>query len=383
MPKSQTRQTKAPNVRQRNPHTSAGLGLIDASRLAKIPRRFRQQHEFCFHIHDSMLTMFLEVAAYRYPTIRINFENPEELRRFQAADGPIEYFLERDRKIAKELTVGQAMMAVFSDFFNFVYEALLALEKRKFVVAYALLRKPLKENLLFLTRMLVDDDKFFAGLEISPSKEFSHPRIQDVDRKRYFALAKDRIPFATFVDPTLLHDIIYDVSLPTGLAPLFDKAMHLVTARNAIETEPLNLNFIFKSPMDDDVYETIYYALAYILLYAMLLQIELFRKAGFDSDKLSKWFAFTGLGAFHGLFLRGRSPLASSLNRWLGELLVCPHCDAPVRVTKGASARFFVAHKMFCRRCGHEHDFPLFWLMAKTKWRLVGGVEIQEDVGQS
>jgi hypothetical protein len=348
-----------------------GLGVLDPVRMAKIPPRLRAHHEFCFHIHDSMLSMFLEVASHRYPTIKVNFDSPEELERFQAASDPISYFLETDRRVAKDLSVGQAMMAVLSDFFNFIYEGLIALEKRKFVVAYALLRKPLKDNLLFLTMMLVDDDEFFERLEEAPAKGFGHPGLQDTHRRRYFAHAKEKIPFATFVDADLLHNLIFDVSLPTGLAPLFDKAVHLVTARSAIETEPLNLNFIFKSPLDDDVYETIYHALGYILLYAMLLEIELFRKAGFNSEKLSKWFAFTGMGAYHALFSKGRSPLQSAVNRTFKDFLICPHCEAPVKIAKTAAARFFVVHKLLCRRCGHEHDFPLFWLMSQAKWQLI------------
>lgn len=349
-----------------------------SDRLARIPPRLRAQHEFCFHLHDSMLSMFLELAARRYPTIKLDLEREDDLRRFQAAGDPISYFLETgNRKIAKDLSVGQAMMAVFSDFFNFIYEGLIALEKRKLVVAYAMLRKPLKENLLLLTMMLVDDEEFFSGLERSPSLSFGHPGVQDTDRKQYFAKAKTMVPFASFVNPELLHDLIYDVGFATGLAPLFDMAMHLVTGRTPIQTEPLNLNFIFKNPNDDDVYETIYHALGYILLYAMLLQIELFLKAGFDSDKMAKWFSFTGRLP---RAVRRRS-IATHLDR---QPATRPFPDLPAlrgasEGHKGGAARFVVVHKLRCRRCGHEHDFPLFWLMAKTKWQMLDDGTVDEE----
>jgi len=50
-----------------------------------------------------------------------------------------------------------------------VHEALKALEKRKFVVAFALLRKPLKQSLMFATWICADAQNFFTQLERSPA----------------------------------------------------------------------------------------------------------------------------------------------------------------------------------------------------------------------
>lgn len=350
---------------------AASLGLIGNDRLANIPPAYRAHHEFCFHLHDSMLSIFQDLAQQKYPSVRLDFEDINEAERFTATDDPIGYFLNNGKRdLAKTLSVGQAMMAILSDFFNFVYESLIAFEKRKFVVALALLRKPLKENLLYLTIMLADDEAFFKRLEKSPAKSFGHPGIQDTHRRAYFQQAKAMIPFGDFVDPEVLHDIIFDVGYDNGLAPLFDKATHLVTGRSQIATEDLNLNFIFKSPADNDLYGAVYKQLSYILLYAMLLEIELFKKAGFKVDRLAKWFSLTGLGSYSSLFGKGACPVRNSMNRLLKPFLMCPHCEAPVRIRKSEAGRFFTSHKLLCRKCRHEHDFPLFWLLAKTDWSI-------------
>ena len=89
----------------------------------------------------------------------------------------------------------------------------------------------------------------------------------------------------------------------------------------------------------------------------------------------AQWYALTGMGAYHGLFVPGRSGLFTAMNRLFAPFLVCPHCDAPMRITKRSAPRFFVAHKLTCRQCGLEHDFPLFWRMSKTKWRMTEGTE--------
>ena len=224
------------------------LGIIDGHQLAKIRPSFRAGHEFCFHLHDSMLSIFLELASSEYPTVRIDFESIADANLFRQAGDPITFFLEHgQRDLAKTLSVSQAMMAIWSDFFNFIYEGLIALEKRKFVVAFSLLRKPLKENLLYLTMILVDEDHFFDKLEKSPAEGFGHPGLQDSHRKAYFSKAKKLIPFGGFVDPEIFHDLIFNVGMDNGLAPLFDKATHLVTNRTQIRTEDLNLNFILRT----------------------------------------------------------------------------------------------------------------------------------------
>lgn len=359
------------------------LGTLDEDRLKNIPEKHRAEHEFCFHLHDSMLRMFLDLASFNYPTGKFEFESEEDLKQFEAAPDPITFFLENGmRDVAKEMTVAQAMMAIWGDFFNFIYEALRALEKRKFVVAFALLRKPLKQNLLFLTMILVDDEEFFERLADSPAEHLDHPSVQDSHRKDYFKRAKQLVPFTEFIDPETLHDIIFDTGMASGLAPLFDKANHLVTRRKQIQTEDLNLNFIFKNPMDDDVYETTYQQLAYVLLYAIFLQIELFKRAGFTADEAGNWFSLTALGAYSALYLDGPSSIIDSMNEALEDFLHCPHCKEEVRIQKQNAARFFTSHKLTCLKCDREHDFPLFWLLSKTDWSIAddeGDLKVQEE----
>ena len=61
---------------------AASLGLIDPDRLTNIPLAYRAHHEFCFHLHDSMLSMFHDLARYKYPTVRLDFDDPLEAKRF-------------------------------------------------------------------------------------------------------------------------------------------------------------------------------------------------------------------------------------------------------------------------------------------------------------
>jgi len=350
---------------------SLPLETLPAEHLRLLPKKFHPHHELCFHLHDSMLRVFQELAAQRYPTLKLEFEDQETADLFVASEDPIGLLMELEEwDLVRRLTVGQSMMAVLGDFFNFVYEALNALQKRKFVVFYALLRKPLKENLLYLTMMLVDDQKFFENLKELPGEKFNHPGLTEQERRDYFERAVAEMDFADFIDPKRLHDVIFDMKLEDGLAPLFDKATHLSTSRSQIRTEDLNLNFIFKNPMSNDVFENVYPKLAYVLLYAFLLELRLFQKAGFDTDRVAKWYTLTGLGAYNGLFGKGRCGIKDSLFSAFGDLATCPHCESKISVQKYQAARFFTSHKVRCEACDHDHDFPLLWLLSKMDWNI-------------
>jgi hypothetical protein len=37
------------------------IGLIDAERLKNIPEKFHAQHEFCFHLHDLMANLLVQM----------------------------------------------------------------------------------------------------------------------------------------------------------------------------------------------------------------------------------------------------------------------------------------------------------------------------------
>lgn len=319
-----------------------------------------------------MLRVFQELAAQRYPTVRLEFGDPEVAAKFAESQDPIGLLMEfGEWDLAKQLTVGQAMMAVLGDFFNFVFEALAALEKRKFVVFYSLLRKPLKENLLYLTMMFVDDQRFFENLKQAPGQKFNHPGISESARISYFERAVSEMKFSDFIDPAALHSIIFDMKLADGLAPLFDKATHLSTSRSQIRTEDFNLNFVFKNPLTNDVFENVYGKLSYILLYALKLELSLFQKAGFDTERLDKWYTLTGLGAYNALFGKGRCGIKDGLAASFGDFLDCPHCNAKITIKKYQAARFFTSHQLRCEACGRDHDFPLFWLLSKGEWKIL------------
>ncbi|UXK07034.1 hypothetical protein N5094_11375 [Shewanella putrefaciens] len=146
------------------------LGIIDEDRLTLLPDKYRVAHEFCFYLHDKLAQMLVEYDLNRIQdTVADAFEKviveAGQEDKFEDVD-LLEYMKENELiEPYRHHIVSHTIMALTSDMLHFIYEALTCLEKRKFSVAFSLLRKPLKEHLFFLSWILADEDDFISRFE--------------------------------------------------------------------------------------------------------------------------------------------------------------------------------------------------------------------------
>jgi hypothetical protein len=321
------------------------LDLIPGDRLVLIPSRFHEQHEFCFFIHDQMVCLLKEAEAHRIAAVSFQLRDGAEAKALEGSDNALDFLIQNGRMdIARRVSVNQTTFALYADLLHFIFEGLKALEKRKFVVAFTLLRKPLKQNLLFASWICADEEDFFDKLLRSPADHMEEANLPRARRIELITHALKNIKDPSFFDPDLIYSIVFDKSLETGFAPLFDRAAHLVTSRGRLmRTEELNLNFIFKDPSEDDLYGVVYLRLSYLLIYLLFLQIALFSRMETLTQSFVNWTLLASVGAFHALFDKGRSALVDSLNKSFREMLVCPHCKTKVKIKKSSAAKFFVS----------------------------------------
>lgn len=347
------------------------LGIIEPDRLKLMPTDCHAAHEFCFRLHDQMVQLLVDGEAKEVNSVTIKLDSPEDIQKFQEFDDPIGYFLNTGQdKISRLIVLNHLKVALFSDFLHFIHEALKALEKRKFSVAMALLRKPLRENLMFATWLKADQDDFYTRLKESPADLMENRHLTPTRKIELFEEAIKASKGTDFAKAEKLFNIIFDKKNAYGFATLFDKANHLVTSHPAMRTEELNLNFIFKNPSDNDLFQTVYVDLAYVLMYANVLMISLYSEMSAVEESYLDYILLTSIGSYDSLFGEGRNEIAAELNKTLKEFLRCPHCGMRVSIRKSNAARFFITETMDCRHCGEDHHFPFHWLLSKTKFRI-------------
>lgn len=346
------------------------IGLISSQRLKNIPAKFRAQHEFCFHLHDLMAGLLVQMEDQKAGHIRFNIESDEDRKLLESGIHILD-FLEKSGRgdLECRAAINHVCIALFADMLHFIYEALRCLEKRKLTVALSLFRKPLKEGILISAQMCADEVLFFEKMK-TDAKNLLSRKSGGLDENGIKSLLDTAIaatPGSSFTNSEAIYDSVFNRQNEMGFAGLFDKATHLVTEFRSIQTEDYNLNFIFKNPNDTDIYsDDTYSQLAMLLLFLHLMQIELYGRMRTPSKKYQNWMLFTSIGTFQALFTKGRSKIVDSVNSDFKDFMQCPLCESQLRIKKADAYRLFISETLECRECLTSHHFPFGWLLSKV-----------------
>ena len=339
--------------------------MIPRNRLKWIPPELRFAHELCYYFHDEAVRALVEAEAVKADVVTINFPSRVTADQFSA-------IAEKEDTIAalratgfpdeaRRVILNRITMAVVSDCMHHLFEALHCFEKRKIVVAFNLLRKPLRDNLLYLAWMLGDEDDFYAKFT-SGDPHFLSGKVVGNHRKAILEKALKQTKVADLINSDRLISIIYDRKNRIGLEGYFQHAVHLVTVEHIeLKTTPENFNFIFKSHVDD-VYHVAYTWLPHVLLFLSHVVVTLFGRMQQLDPGGETAFLIRSKLAFLLLFRRGPSAFAKSQ---LASLIggKCDFCKAPVRVTTANARKMVLSQQYRCPTCRRIAPFPLAWLI--------------------
>lgn len=158
----------------------------------------------------------------------------------------------------------------------------------------------------------------------------------------------------------------FDISDPYSMASLFDKSVHLVTRNRKVQTEPLNLNFIFKDPRDNDSFETLK-EISYLNLYLLIVCASLYKRV-LDVDKANlETITFRSLLIYEALYVKGKTHLSEIVVRPMQKLSQCTVCENELKFYKKDTPRLALVDRIVCRTCGADIAFPFSWLLGKIK----------------
>jgi hypothetical protein len=262
---------------------------------------------------------------------------------------------------ARRVLINTIMMGMVSDCLHHIFEALKCFEKRKVVVGFNLLRKPLKQNLLYLAWMLGNEDRFYSEFMSGNPENLSQKKIGNLRQEIFSdAIAKMpeglRLPFIAGI----IEKLIYDRKFDRGFERAFEHAVHLITIeRLELRTAPQNFNFIFADPADDNTYDALYSWLPYLLFFLAHIIFELFDRMRNMERATKTAFAVRSLFAFT-LIEGGAKATLEELNRMLSGV-ACDHCKAPLRVTFHNAGRILLTDSFRCATCRRKNVLAFSW----------------------
>jgi len=155
-----------------------------------IPKEYLFAHEYCFFLHDILASIVVEGEKERLFHYQFNLKNPDHAKQLDGKSGEeLVKWMEQNGYEAElyEANKRQICVALLSDFCHFIYEALECSQKGKLTVTFALLRKPLKENLFYLEWLLADSSdftqRFHAPIPINGKRPLPLPTELTKDRR--------------------------------------------------------------------------------------------------------------------------------------------------------------------------------------------------------
>jgi hypothetical protein len=343
------------------------LHYLAPERLSHIPLKHRAAHEFCFRTHDQMTDLLVQ---YEQSGVQHWVSDAVQKALDEQIDGPDEVdlvqLLKSDglERPYKHYIVCRLVLSLTSDLLHFIYEALSCFEKRKFSVGFALLRKPLKENLLFLAWILGDTNDFISRFEANNSKTLGgtlEPQRLEILRKAIALL-----PMSEAFNPDLIHEIIFSKTNPNGFEPVWQRASHLITSQGSLlKTGDYDINFVFNDPASDRLYEHLYGRLPYVMIFAMQIVVESFSLVLKGNERTLSYLALTTMGCYESLFISSRKQHVSrALNKALKPFLKCIQCDAPFQIKRSNATEIYLHETVQCEACGLPTQLPLYWLLA-------------------
>lgn len=326
-----------------------------------LPQEFHFSHNFCFFLHDQLVAALKSGEESRIFDVELVSDQriPDGLEGEQLFE-----WLSNNghRSTILSMYYRQITAALLADMLHFLYEALRCSAKGKITVTFALLRKPLKENLLYLEWLLADPGDMLSAFEDEKPAAKSIKTLADFRKKEIIQLAADKTSMGRWLDADLIYDLRYNKKFAAGFENLFQKANHLVTSFKSLETEPANFNFVFSN---DDAHHSqwngLYSYLPPLLLHTVeivegLLATFAKRQEGIDLTQIRN-----AIGFAHWIDSGPHRHLGSDVfkdmkSALLGEKLPCPSCKTEIFSSDESMIKLYNENTVSCAVCGWSFD---------------------------
>lgn len=323
-----------------------------------LPSRFDLPHAIGFFFHDELANLVIDLERTGSLSVRFGLSDDKEAEIVDLQGEELWDWLIRTERddVINDLTYRQLTAALVSDAAHFICESLLSSGKGKTQVAYTLLRKPFKENLLLLEWLCGSPGDFLQRFQGESIQPYILNRLSKDERRRIIRKASQAVDLPG-IDDELLWAIRYDKEFPNNLETLWTKATHLVTSVKASATEPGNLNFVFSTLSEiEEQWEHYYFIVPPMLYYYVSIAEKVAsRFVEWDSDLRSKQLFLRQLA-----FLRFTEEVSSTRNihgslddlyRSCITLFPCKRCKREVSVTRENIDRVWLRAEVMCVGC--------------------------------
>jgi len=252
---------------------------IEEGEEVNIPKKYHEINNICATIYDQLTEIYTDKNYLNLSKTTIDTNDAHKfVSDLKSGDQhALDWLKTNGLNDEIELVISkQVLLAVVSDFINFIFESMHCAKRGKMTVAYALLRKPFLDELFLLEQILVDRKDFVRRFFHIGNPDEYDPSNNKIDKKVIIKKALEKINFNYFFDDDLIYDLRYNKSFEAGINGSANQALHIVTRDKNYKTTEQNLNFVF-SQKDDfkNYFENYYFIVPNLLFYAVSIIDEI------------------------------------------------------------------------------------------------------------
>lgn len=257
--------------------------LVESYVSDYLPNKYKKQHQAMLYLYDILVDILEKADNFNLANLSITFSD-KSLEEFDILDKLSE---QRDVDLSEKILLPHIFFSILKDLNYYLYESLSCNERGKVTVAFTLARKPLQDNLFYLSWILVDAKDFLSKILYSETKDYDVSNLKGqkdymtnlfFDAKKILGTKDDIFNFSnSMINQDVLYDVIYNRKAKNSLTSVFDQSIHLVTNNRNYPTERQNLNFVFADDkIWDDFWNLYNEKIPYIMYYLVEVAVVIF-----------------------------------------------------------------------------------------------------------
>lgn len=247
-----------------------------------LPKQYWHKQDYLLYAYDVLVDMLKQSDNKNLVNARLKLIDSSQADSYDNADDVFEWMDNNgfhDKSL--KLFTSHVFFELLRDFCFYTYESISCAERGKVTVAYTLLRKPFRDNLLYMEWLLSDNEGFYQTFLHKDINEYdvSNPKVFTDERKQNIINAASAKTNSgdSFNGNNMIYTLRFDSKDEISLQGIWNQAMHLVTKHSNYRTDKTNLNFIFSDKDTWDRYWNYYYiAVPQIMAYVLEISESLF-----------------------------------------------------------------------------------------------------------
>ncbi|ADU32505.1 hypothetical protein [Evansella cellulosilytica] len=342
-----------------------------------LPKEYWKKQDYLLYAYDVLRDMLKQADSKKLSNVTIKFNDIKETQSFEKTDDIFKWLdFNGYHDKALNLFSNHIFFLLLKDFCYYIYESISCAERGKVTVAYSLLRKPIRDNLLYMEWLLADHEEFYHTFLHKPIEEYDVSNYKIFTRDRIKKIIKEAGEKTHMGEAINYNNLVYTFRFngkeEIGLQRIWNQSMHLVTTSPNYKTEKNNLNFVFADEeVWNDYWRYYYFTLPQLMAYVLEICESLFVKAvKVDSfnlflNRCIRYAKYADVYPSVDLLkeLKSQPNILYKTMKDSGIVykFKCEHCEENIKLTLEVLDEMVDRWSVYCSSCYKEHNICKYY----------------------